>query len=90
MMNRQVSSKKSGLESDGKVGKYVAHVYTKPIKNGIQVVYASLWLGEQDFCSLEGMAGEVYANKEEIRDAVKELANTEKVRIDFLPDIDFN
>jgi hypothetical protein len=97
MMNKQIS-KKSGREckNDGKVrgrGKgrrYVAYVYTKPVENGIQVVSASLWAGQQDFCSLEGMSGEVYANKEEIRDAVEELAETKNVSIDFLPVIDFN
>jgi hypothetical protein len=89
-MNEQVSSQKRSRESDGKVRRYVAHVYTKAVENGIQVVYASLWLGSQDFRSLEGMADEVYANEREIRDAVEELADTKNVSIEFLPAIDFN
>jgi hypothetical protein len=83
----EVSSVQNSREDDGQVGRqrYVAYIYTKKVENGEKVGSASLWLGGQDFRSLEGMVDEVYANKEEIRDAVEELANTKSVRIEFFP-----
>jgi hypothetical protein len=73
--------------SDGQVGRqrYVAYIYTRKVENGLKVGSASLWKGSQDFPTLVGMGGEVYRDKEEIRDAVRELVNTNKVRIKFLP-----
>jgi hypothetical protein len=89
-MNTQVSLSKNGRESDGKVGRYTAHVYTQAVEGGLKVVYASLWAGQHDFCSLEGMADEVYSDISEIFYAVRELADTENVDIELFPAIDFN
>jgi hypothetical protein len=87
-MSEQASSEdKSCQEGDGQVGRqrYVAYIYVKKVENGEKVGYASLWQGGQDFRSLEGMIDEVYKDREEIRDAVRELVNTNKVRIEFFP-----
>jgi hypothetical protein len=87
-MTQEVSSdNENSPESNGQASKqwYTAFIYFRKIPDGLKVGCASLWKGSQDFPTLAGMGGEVYANKEEIRDAVRELANTNKVRIKFLP-----
>jgi hypothetical protein len=88
-MNTQVSLSKNGRENDGKV-RYTAHVYTQAVEGGLKVVYASLWAGQHDFSTLEGMIDEVYSDIAEIFDAVEELAETKSVITELFPAIDFN
>jgi hypothetical protein len=64
---------------------YTAFVFVRKIPDGLELVCGSLWQDSQDFPILEGMINEVYKDREEIRDAIKELVNTNKVRIKFLP-----
>jgi hypothetical protein len=64
---------------------YTAFAFVRKIPDGLELVCASLWKESQDFPIREGMINEVYRDKEEIRDVIKELVNTNKVRIEFLP-----
>jgi hypothetical protein len=83
-MTQEVSSDN---ENDGQASKqwYTAFVFVRDLPDGLELVCGSLWKGSQNFPSLEGMINEVYKDREEICEAIKELVNTNKVRIKFLP-----